>query len=193
MNQIQIQSGGGAYLAAVNSANQLLTRAVAVSPIHEASLIGNAFSWTSVSADIDTGDTALLVANTAASKWLVIAYAYIWVNVAAQVKLHVPAVATYTGTAVVGVNLNRNYANNAPAVAYTDETAKALGNGAGNVIQTLWIAESTNVQTTCVKGETVDFKGSLILGTNDAIALDIITEPTGHEVTFVGYFIDSPN
>ena len=72
MAQDQILSGGGTHLANVNVRNQLLTRAIAVTPIHEASLLGNAFSWTAVLADIDTGDTGLLVSNAADSKWLVI-------------------------------------------------------------------------------------------------------------------------
>ena len=189
MSQTQIIGGDTNMIASVNARNQLLTRAIMVSMLHEATLRGDAYAWTSVSADIDTGDTALLVSNTAASRLLVMDYAYIWTNVAAQVKLHLPAAAVYTGTIVVGKNLNTRFGNAAPAVAYTDETANAFV--AGNTIQTLWISEGTNGQTTCVKGETIDFMGGVILGTSGAMALDIITEPTGHEVTFVGHFIDA--
>ncbi len=190
MAQDQILGGGG-NIANVNTKSQLLTRAIAVPPIHEASLLGNAFSWTAVSADINAGDTGLLVSNTADSKWLVISRAYLWADTAAQIKVHVPAAATYTGTAVVGVNLNRNFANNAPAVAYADETVNAFV--AANVIETVYSPLAVNAQVTTSFAVQVDFKDAVILGTNDAIAADIITESALLEVTFVGYYIDSPN
>ena len=188
MAQDQILSGGGTNLANVNSKNQLLTRAIAVSPIHEASLLGDAYSWTAVSADIVAGETGLLVSNVHSSRLLVISRAYVWTDTAAQIKIHVPAAATYDGTVVVGVNLNRNYANNSSTVAYADETGSTFA--AANVIETVYSPLAVNGQVTTSFGVAIDFKDALILGENDAIAADLITENAAFEVTFVGYFID---
>ena len=182
--------GGNGNIANVNDRKQLLTRAIAVPPIHEASLLGNAYSWTAVTADINAGDTGLLVSNTSDSRWLVISRAYLWTDTAAQIKVHCPAAATYTGTAVVGNNLNRNFANNAPAVAWADESANAFV--AGNVIETVYSPLAVNAQVTTAFAVPIDFKDAVILGTNDAIAADLITESAVFEITFVGYFIDSP-
>jgi len=187
MEQMQIASGSATYLAEVNARRQLLTRSIKVSAIHEASLLGRAYSWTAVNADLGINDTALLVSNTSNTMNLVIQRAYIWVDIATQVQIHLPVPGIYTGTAVVGVNLNRNYANNAPAVAFVNETVNALV--AAQVIESLYIRLDTNGEITTAAGVPVDFKGGLILGTNDAIAIDISTEPTGFEATIVGYFV----
>ena len=191
MAQNQIQDGSGSnVLASVNASNQLLARAAIVPLIHEASLLGNAYSWTAVTADIDAGDTALLVANRNESKWLVISSCYVRVDVESQVKIHVPGVATWAGTAVVGVNLNRAIPYTAQAVAYADESGATFA--AANVIETVYCPNAVNAQVTTSIGQYVDFKDSVILGYDDAIAADVITEPAAFECTFVGYFIDKP-
>jgi hypothetical protein len=190
MEQIQIQGASGAYLANVNKDNELIVRAACVPLIHQASLLGNAYSWTAVSADIDAGDTGLLVVNRSSEKWLVISRAYFRVDVESQVKIHCPAAATWAGTSVVGNNLNRKFSNNAPALAYADETGNVFA--AANVIETIYCPNSVNSQVTTSIGVPVDFKDSIILGFNQSIAADIITEPGAFEATFVGYFIDEP-
>lgn len=190
MEQLQIIDGaGGGYIAGVNIKNQLLARAINISAIHEASLLGNAYSWTSVTADIDAGDTALCVVNRSDTKLLVISRAYVWSDVASQIKIHVPAAATWAGTAVTGVNLNRARALEAPALAYADETGNAFV--AANVIETVYNALAVNGQVTTALGVQIDFKDAVILGYNDAIAADVIAEIGAFEVTFIGYFIDA--
>lgn len=180
--------GGNGNLANVNSRKQLLTRTIAVPPIHEASLLGNAFSWTAVTANIDTGDTALLVVNNSATKWLVISKAYVRVDVASQVKFHVPAAATWAGTAVVGVNLNRASAVVADASAYADESGAAFA--AANTVLTVYCPVATNAQVTTSFGLQIDFGDAIILAQNDALAADVIAEPAAFECTFIGYFVD---
>ena len=125
MAETKIQGANTSVIADVNTKQQLLTRAIAVSQIHEASLLGKAFVWTAITADIDAGDTALLVANKSASENLVIEAILVRCDVEGQAKIHCPAVATWAGTTVVGMNLNRNFANNANAVAYADESAES--------------------------------------------------------------------
>ena len=192
MAENQIKDGSGeSYLAGVNVRNQLLTRSVAITPIAEASLRGEAFSWTAVSANIDAGDTALVVTNKSDSKWLVMSRAYVRVDVATQVKFHLPAVFTPTpGTVVVGVNLNTNFANTALADAYSDDDGVAFV--AANTILTVYLPNAVNAQVTTSIGQHVDFKDAVILGYNESLAADIVTEPGALECTFVGYFINAP-
>ena len=187
MEQMQLVSGGGSSMASVNTRNQILTRSIMIPAIHEASLLGKAYSWTAISADIVAGETALLVSNTSNLENLVISRAYLWADTACQIKVHCPAAAVFTGTEVVGNNLNRNFANNAPAVAFADETANAFV--AGNVIETVYSYLAVNAQVTTSVGIPIDFKDAVILGENNAIAVDTITENAAFEVTIVGYFI----
>ena len=184
-------SDGGANLAGVNAGLQLLTRASWVTPLQEACERGDAYSWTSVNADIDIGDTALLVANTSDSRWLVIDRAYIWADIACRVYLHFPSPVTWAGAAeVVGKNLNRDSGKVAPAIAYADETASAIV--AEEVFQVVKIPLATDGETTTAFGVHLDFDGAIILGARAAVAISLLTETTGFEVMFVGYFIDSP-
>ncbi|MCK5601953.1 hypothetical protein KAR91_08795 [Candidatus Pacearchaeota archaeon] len=190
MGQTQIQGASNtSIIAEVNSKQQLLTRAIAVSQIHEASLLGKAFSWTAVTADIDAGDTALLVANRDSANDLVICRASFRSDVASQIKIHCPAVATWAGTVVTGNNLNRNFANNALADARADETGNAFV--ASQVIETLYQGLGVNGQVTTGYQMSVDFKDSIILGYDDAVAADIIAEGGAFEATFVGYYISN--
>jgi len=192
MDENQIKDGSGeSFLAGVNQRNQLLTRSVAIAPIAEASLRGEAFSWTAVSADIDAGDTALVVTNKSDTKWLVISSAYIRVDVETQVKFHLPAVFTATpGTEVVGVNLNTNFANTALAKAYCDDDGVAFV--AANTILTLYLPNAVNAQVTTSISQLVDFKDAVILSYNESLAVDIVTEPGALECTFTGYYIEPP-
>ena len=152
---------------------------------HESKKHENSYSWTSVSADIDAGDTALWVANTSTTKDLHISSIYVWADVATQFKIHVPAYpATPAGTAVVGNNLNRTSGVLAEALAYTDESANAFS--AANVILTL----RNNEVGTDQFGVLHDFSGSLILGYRNAVAVDIIAESGAFECTIFGYFED---
>jgi len=186
----QILDGlGNGYLAGVNSAKQLLTRSILVPAIAEASLLGDAFSWTAVSADLGAGGTGLCLVNDSSARLLVLSSAYVWSDVASQIKLHLPAAATWAGTAVVGVNLNTSFANNAPASGYANETGNALV--AGQVIKTVYSPVLTNGQVTTNLGVHIDFKDSVILGNNEALAADWVADSGAFECTFVGYFVDA--
>ena len=168
--------------AGVSDALQLQTRAVSVSAIHEASLSGEAFSWNAVSADIATTETALLVRNDSSSKKLVIEKLYVYSDVATAIDVHlVTATFTIAGTAVVGVCLNKSGATVADATAKTDET----GNTQGDIIVTLHTPELT----TSAESVGYDFNGSVILGQNQAIGVDIVADSAAFECTLVGYFL----
>jgi len=171
-------------IADVNDDKQLLTRAVCVSAIHEASLNGSeAFAWNAVSADIDAADTALAVRNDSNTKYLVIEKLYVWSDVATAVDVHlITADYTSAGTAVTGVCLNKASPTVADATAHADET----GNTQGDIIITLHSNELATDQFAI----DYDFKGSVILGDNQAIGVDLVANSGAFECTIIGYFID---
>lgn len=166
----------------VNEDNQLAVAGVVLTPLANATIKGNAYSWTAVSADIDAGDTGLLVCNNSLDKKLHITKVYAWADVATQFKIHCPAYATITGTAVVGNNLNRSSKNIAEASAFADETASAFV--AGNTVATL----RNNEVGTDQFGVEIDFEGALVLGYHDSVAVDLIAESGAFEATIFGYF-----
>lgn len=179
-------TGINGSVANVTDANQLETVGVGQSPMLEASLKGDAFSWTAVTENLAAGGTALCVVNRSQSRRLVIEGLYAWSDVPTALKVHVPAAATWAGTAVVGVNLNRESAALANAVAYANESGTTFADA--NVILTL----QTNELTTDQFGIMVDslHNGSLILGYNDAVAVDIIADSAAFNCTITGYYID---
>jgi hypothetical protein len=176
-------TGTSGTIAEVNDRKQVLARAVNVSAIHEAALLGNAFSWNAISADIDAGDTALLVRNDSGTKYLVIEKIYIYSDVATAVDVHLVTTSfTAAGTAVTAVALNKSKSATADATAYADET----GNTQGDIIVTLHTQELTTAQ----QGFDYDLRGAVILGDDQAIGVDIVAEGVAFECTIFGYFID---
>lgn len=184
---MQIEGGtGNGYKAKVDQHYRLWTRATSDSGMqHESLQHGAAYSWTAVSADIDTGDTAILLCNDDQDRLLIIDQIYLWTDVAAQFKIHVPDYPTIAGTAVVGVNLNRTSNSVALATCKADETGNTFA--AANTVLTV----HTNELTTDQFGSTVDFKNALVLGYHDCIAADIIGESAAFEATIWGYFTTS--
>jgi len=173
------KSGGKADVR--NSALRVST----ASAIHEASLKGDAYAWNSVSYDAAAADTLLLVANDSSTQLLVIESIYFYADAATAVDIHFPAKATWTGTAVVGVNLNRASSKVADATAITDETGQA---SQGPIWITLHTAELTTAQ------EEIQYhvNGAIILGKDDAIGIDGVADLAAYEATIIGYFIDIP-
>lgn len=189
-NRIAIQDGtGSGKLAGVNASNQLLTRSVLVTPMHDAALRGDAYAWNAVSANIDTTDCMILVSNDSSDKWLVIDHAYVRGDIAGQIDIKISNVAglTLAGTAVTAVSLNRAAPAIADATAFSDETASP----ATTIIMTHYQHLAVNAQTTTGPMIRLDFNGSIILGEDSAFGMDTILEPAaGFEATVFGYFID---
>ena len=184
LTEVTFRDGtGDNYYAQVNSDNQLVTRSVMVSALHDASLRGDAYSWAAATSNIDATDTAMLVVNQSYTRDLVIEKVYIWVDVPTDIDIHLPAAATWAGgTVVVGTNLNRNSTKTANAICRADET----GNSQANLIATL----HTNETTGDIHGLEWDLKGSVILGYDNAIAVDVVEEPAAYTCNIVGYFRD---
>jgi hypothetical protein len=173
----------------VNKHNQLSV--VTTSAIHQASMRGDAYSWNAVSANIDTTDCMICVANYSDTRLLVIHCAYCQGDIAGQLDFKLPDVTglTLAGTAIVAVNLNRSSINKPDALAYSDETQSA----ATPIFYTHYQHLCVNAQGTTSPITRIDFEDSIILGKNDAFGIDTILEPAaGFEATVIGYYIDKP-
>lgn len=182
---MRIEDGAGrGYQAEVSSGLQLQTRALSVSPLHAASLNGDAYAWNAVSADIDAADTALLVRNDSDTRYLVIEKVYVYADIATTVDIHVIPNSTFTiaGTTVTGVNLNTGSGKVADATARADET----GNTQGSIICTLATPELTTHQ----EGQWFEPEGGVILSKNSCLGVDIVGDSAAFECTIIGYFLD---
>lgn len=144
---------------------------------------GDTFAWTNVSANIVAAATILLVANDSPTRNLHITKIMVSSDVGGpQFAVHLPATATWAGTAIVGVPLNRILIKTAPATAKSDESA----NSKANVIAL--IHGAADVPVAILGDGTRDI---CILGEDDAIAVDAITEPGESQCIILGYFKDA--
>jgi len=183
-----LQDGtGSGTLAKVNSANQLCTYSSNVSAMYDATLRGDAYSWTAVTTDLAALGTALCVVNQSATRKLVIWEIYTYTDVPTLHKVHCPAPATWAGTATVGVNLNREKAAVlAEAVAYGNESGNTFA--AANTVFTVQSNELATDQFGIMLSPFLG--GSLILEYDDAVAVDIVADSGAFTCTISGYFID---
>ena len=191
-----IEDGTGTgKLARVDSENRLRTYSVVETEMtHSSEEEGAAYSWTSVSADINAGDTGLYLVNNSTSSLLMIDSIYVWADVATQFKIHCPAYVTPAGgSVVVGVNLNRTSGRSADATARADETSNAFA--AANVIKTVrntYYVRGNGDDLVDIAaaggGQTINFQGALILGYHDSVAIDIIAESAAFECCIKGYY-----
>lgn len=196
VDRVSLKDGtGSGILAKVNSNNQLSTRIVTVTPLHDASLRGDAYAWNAVSDNIGTTDCMLLVANTSTNdRLLVIDHCYVRGDISGQIDFKLTDVTGLTlasdaeGAAITGVNLNRTSTNIAEASAWSDETQSA----ATTVFFTYFQYVCINADSTTTPMTRIDFGGSIILPQNWAFGMDTILEPAaGFEATAIGYFIDA--
>lgn len=178
--------GSSGNQADVN-ANQHL-KVSAPTGIKEASLLGDAYAWNAVSANIDTTDCMILVANTSPTRLLVISYCFFEGDIVGAMDFKLADVTglTLAGTAIVGVNLNTSSNKSAPASAWGDETASPATTIFYTHGQTLPYAGVVGIMNH------IDFHDAIIVGYNSAFGIDTILEPAaGYEATVVGYFIDA--
>jgi len=189
---LQIIDGTGAVnvKAMVNTAAQQLTFDSNVSAMHTASLKGDAYSWTAVTDNLDTTDTAIAIQNTSHTRKLVIQDLYFFGDVPGLVEIHCPipcTLATTSGFTIVGINLNRKYAATlAPAIAMSDETATTFTQA--NTILSLMANEATAGQFGLMVSPLLG--GALMLGYGDIIAVDVVGEVATFTASISGYYID---
>lgn len=156
----------------------------APSGIHQASLKGDVYAFNSVSYVPSAADTILCVANDSSERLLVISKIYLYSDVPTAVDVHFPAKATWTGTAVTGVNLNRAVDKAAPATAITDETGQATQGP-------IWITLHTNEVATDQFSIDYSTNDAIILGKDTAIGIDLVANAGEEECTIIGYYIDA--
>jgi len=178
--------GPSGKTAEVSESNEL--HVYAPTDIKRASLLGDAYAWNAISANIDTTDCMLLVANKSETRNLVIHKIMFEGDIVGQIDFKLCSVAglTLDGTAVTGVNLNAGSAKVAPASAFADETASPA--------TTVFYTHAQSLPYAGVAGimNSIDFDDAIILTYNTAIGLDTILEPAaGFEATIIGYYIDA--
>lgn len=142
---------------------------------------GLAFSWSNLSTDIDATDTMLGVENNSTAFDLYIERILVASDTTSQIVVHTTSGVTMAGTALVGVNMNRNSGFVAPATAKADETGNTQAADAysGRLFMVYVLAD---------QGETLEVGGSIVLPFDHNIGVDVTTEPTGASATIIGYF-----
>ncbi len=174
----------------VDVTKQQEVKVYAPTGIKAASILGNAYAWNAVSANIDTTDNMILVANTSSSKLLVIHSCIFQGDIVGQLDFKLANVSglTLAGTAITGVCLNQSLNKTAPASAWSDETASPAATIFMTWAQTLPYAAVAGIMNE------KKFDDAIILGENQAFGIDTILEPAaGFEATVFGYFIDAPD
>ena len=138
---------------------------------------GVCFAWTA-SYNYTADDTVLLIKNTNTNLDIIIENIIFQSDTSTQVIVHYPAtVATPTGTAITGVNMNKTSGKTARATAIQDETTNARG----DVISRIFVKGGEDSLF-------IPYQGMPIIGLNDSIAIDYVTEGGSCFVTIIGYF-----
>ena len=139
---------------------------------------GLAFSWTNASYDYDAGDTIILIKNTSTTHNLIIDDIIIAGDTATIATVHFPVCDTPTGTSITGVNLNRTSGKTADATAIGDETT----NSQGPIYHNIFIEANKTYEH--------DAGDSIVLGTNNCIAVDFVANGTAAYCTIEGFFLE---
>jgi len=142
---------------------------------------GYAFSWSNLSTDINATDTVLCVENNSSTLDLYIEKILLATDASGEMVVHTSSGATMTGTALTGVNLNRNSGYVAPATAKADETGN--GQQAASYTGRLYIVFALADQSV-----QIDVGGAIVLPNDHNIGIDVTAEPTGCNATIIGYF-----
>ena len=165
----------------VNDEGEGLVFAVAEQEIeHISERQGLAFSWSSDLFSASANDTVLLVQNTSKTHDLHIEFISLSNGTtASEWTIHVISSATTPtgdGATITGFCLNTGKSEVAEAVAIVDETANS---SEGTVVGTRYLVTDTNID--------VDTHG-LILTTNAAVAIDVVTGSTAMSATVTGFY-----
>ncbi len=177
-----IQDGqGGGYSAGVTSEKRLKVNSVTEPNfLHQNAGHNRGYVWNFPSYNSADADTVMFIRNDSSND-LRIHHVYIYSDAATVITLHtISAGETPAGTAVTGVNLNRNSSDEADATAKQDETGNS---SQGTVLHTEYVAAAGAL--TMLKEDGYE----IVLGKNDCIAVDVATGSTA--VTFghiVGYY-----
>ena len=140
---------------------------------------GDAYIWASIDADVNTGDTLLIVRNDSHTQKLVMVRVELTNgDVASLYPIHKVTVA-YTASNVTANEINAGgTGKKAPASASNDETANAQGTILGYI--GAGVAVETYHRDTLV-----------VLNEGEALGVDQVAESTAGACTMYGYFIDN--
>ena len=178
MSLVTITGGGSGQV--VNVDDQCLqTRPK--SEFEQAVEDGLAFSWATAAINIDATDTILAVENNSTAYDLCIERIVIGTATSTQMVVHTSSAVTMAGTAVTGLNLNRNSQSVAPATAKSDETGN--GQAAASYSGGLWagyVLANTSV--------TIEMGGAVVLPNDHCIGVDQTADAANATCTIVGYF-----
>lgn len=179
MSSITIRGASDAQTAEVDS-NALRTRRQ--NEWDYALANGNAYAWSNATYDYTAVDTILGVENNSATMDLKIKKIVITGDTASEFIVHTSSGVTMTGTAVTGVNMNRNSGNTAPATAIGDET----GNGQAAASYSGGLLSGRFANDGLVE---IDIDGAIVLPNDHNIGIDIITNGAAANITIWGYFV----
>lgn len=148
---------------------------------------GNAYSWSNLTWDYAQHNTILAVENNSATMDLRIHKIYLACDTAGEFTVFSASGKTLAGTALVGVNLNRNSnattgsINVAPATAKANETGQTE-QGDGYPGRLITGKLPVNI------GLWLDIDGAIILPNDHMIGIDSNINGTGFTATIWGYF-----
>ena len=173
-----IEDGKGkGYLANVTDENKLRVYSTVESELSfESETNERTYTWSNVSYNYTAGDTVLLLKNTDNSKNLIIDGIQLSGDTETKVVLHCPECTTPTGTAVTGVNWNRTSSLTADANSKANESTNTQANIIG-----IFRIDGNN-------SSFVPMDGGLVLGLNDCIAIDFMTDGGEANVSVRGYY-----
>lgn len=142
---------------------------------------GRAYAWSNATYDYDAIDTVIAVENNSSTQDLKIKRVLITGDTATQFIVHCASGVTMAGTAITGVNLNRNSSLTAAATAIGDET--------GNTGSTAYLGKVATGRFANNGIVDLDFGGSVILPNDHMIGVDLTTNGTAANCTIWGYFV----
>lgn len=176
-NSVTLRGGSDAQIAEVDS-NSLRVRTYG--EWEKAIADGMAYSWSNASYDYTAKDTILAVENNSSTYDLKIKRIIISGSTATQFVIHTASGVTMAGTAVTGVNLNRNSGQTAAATGIGDETGNAGADTYTYRLITGRFANSGLVD--------IDVDGAIILPNDHMIGIDFTTDGTTANCTILGWF-----
>jgi hypothetical protein len=180
MSVISIRGSDG-NMADVRSDARLVTKPK--TDFEKAVAAGLAFSWANATYDYAASDTILGLQNDSDVYDLCIEWISATGSTATEIIVHTSSAVTMAGTAVTGVNLNRNYSSTPTALstAKADETGngQAAASYSGRIV-TGRIANAGWIEWRLA--------GALVLPADHNVGIDFVTDGTAANCVIHGYF-----
>ncbi len=177
---VQITDPATGVSAMVTRERHLVVAAIGESELeHESTEHGNAYAWDSTELDIAAGGTMLFVKNLSDKPLHLETAAFNGSNVICTWTILLgEATTTPSGNTVTGVNLNQIFASQvADATAISNETAVADGSIIGRL-------------KTPISGHHIHPLQAVILGKNDYVQFNQVTESSSGSVVLVAHYVE---